>query len=114
MLAHEVDRAGAVQEAWERFVESERLLLEQRRDGSLARELGGPLPGESAEELWWLAIEDRGLAEEGLVELRGDGKVWHKRVEDLTSEDRRGRIEAEDARAAWLGGRSGNEAEAAE
>ena len=113
-MAHEVDPAGAVQEAWEGFVESERLLLERRREGSLARELGGPLPSESAEELRWLAIEDRALAEEGLVELRGDGKVWHKRVEDLTPEDRRGRVEAEDARAAWLRERSGNEAEAAE
>lgn len=111
-MAHEVDRAAEA--ARERFYESERSLLERRREGSLAGELGGPAPGESEEELWWLVMEDQDLAEEGLVELRRGGKVWHKRVEDLTLEDRQGRIEAENARAAWLTERLRDEAEAAE
>ena len=106
-MADEVHRAESAK-ARERFIESERSMLEQRREGNLARELGGPVAGESAQELWWLTIEDRHLAEEGLVELRSGGKVWHKHVDDLTLEDRRGRIEAENARAAWLLERLGN------
>ena len=110
-MADEVRRVE-LGKARERFIESERSMLEQRREGSLARELGGPVAGESAEELWWLAIEDRHLAEEGLVELRSGRKVSHKHVDDLTLEDRRDRNEAENARAAWLLGRLRNEAEA--
>lgn len=56
------------EKAWERFLEAEQVALEERRRGGLDRALGGkPLPGESPEELWWLAVEDRHLAEEGLV-----------------------------------------------
>ncbi|CAN5159951.1 hypothetical protein BH24ACT19_BH24ACT19_19570 [soil metagenome] len=60
------------------------------------------MPGESSEELRWLALEDRYLAEEGLVELRSGEEVWHKHIDGLTREDRPARIEAESARAAWL------------
>ena len=63
------NRTG-VQKARERFLAGELATLERRRSGSLARAPGGPLPGESAAELQWLAVEDRHLAEEGLVELR--------------------------------------------
>lgn len=88
--------------AWERFLEEERSLLSERQEGSLARELDGPVPGESLEELRWLAVEDQYVAEEGLVELRSGEEVCHKHVDDLVREDRPARIEAESARAAWL------------
>jgi hypothetical protein len=90
------------EEAWKRFLEAERAALEERRRGELVRALGEPVPGESSEELQWLAIEDRDLAEEGLVELRSGEEVWHKHIDDLTWEERPARIEAESARAAWL------------
>ena len=85
-------------EAWERFIEAERRHLEDRRAGHLARLLGGPLPGESAEELRLLAWEDQRRAEEGLVELRGSGgEISYKHIDELTLEDRHGRAEAERA-----------------
>ena len=52
------------------MLEAERSLLEQRRNGDLAESLGEPLPSEPPEKLRWLVVEDRHLAEEGLVELR--------------------------------------------
>ena len=85
-------------EAWERFIEAERRHLEDRRAGHLARLLGGPLPGESAEELRLLAWEDLRRAEEGLVELRGPGgEISYKHIDELTLEDRQARAEAERA-----------------
>ena len=85
-------------EAWERFIEAERRHLEDRRAGHLARLLGGPLPGESAEELRLLAWEDQRRAEEGLVELRSaGGEVSYKHIDELTLEDRQARAEAERA-----------------
>jgi len=90
------------EKAWERFLETERSLLEERQEGSLARELDRPVPGESLEELRWLAIEDQHTAEEGLVELRRGEEAWYKHINDLTREDRSARIEAESTRAAWL------------
>lgn len=99
---YKVANRAASEEAWERFLAAERSMLEQRRRGSLAQALGGPLPGESPEELRWLDIEDRHLAEEGLVELRSGDEAWFKHVDDLTLEDRPARIEAEGARRAWL------------
>jgi len=39
------------EEARERFLETERSMLEQRRNGSVDHALGEPLPGESPEEL---------------------------------------------------------------
>ncbi len=95
-------RRTVQEEAWERFLNVERAALEERRSGEFSRALGGPIPGESPEELRWLAIEDRYLAEAGLVELRSGEEAWHKHIEELTREDRPARIEAESARAAWL------------
>ena len=89
-------------EARKRFLAAERAMLEQRRNGSLAEALSGPLPGESPEELQWLIMEDQQLAEEGLVELRRGGEVRFKQLDDLTYEDRPARIEAENTRRAWL------------
>ncbi len=99
------------------FLQAERSLLKQQARGSLARVslarvLGSrPLPGESPEELEWLGIEDRHLAEEGHVELRSGDKVWFKHIDDLTREDRPARIEAENVRTAWLIDRLKKEAE---
>ncbi len=99
------------QEAQKRFLEAERSILEQRRNGSLAQAIDEPLPGESPEELWWLVVEDQHLAEEGLVELRSGEKVWHMHIDDLSLEDRPARIEAESTRRAWLMQRLTKEAE---
>ncbi len=99
------------EKAWDRFLEAERSMLEQRRRGVLAQALVVPLPGESPAELQWLTTEDRLMAEEGLVELRSGEEVWHKHIDDLTREDRPCRIEAESARAAWLMERLRREAE---
>lgn len=90
------------EEVWRSFLEAERAALEKRRNGELTRALGEPVPGESSEELRWLVIEDQYLAEEGLVELRSGEDVWHKHIDDLAREDRSTRIEAENARVAWL------------
>ena len=90
------------EQARERFLAAERSMLEQRQRGGLAQALGDPLPGESPAELQWMILEDQHLAEEGLVELRSDGEVRFKHVDDLTYEDRPARIEAESMRRAWL------------
>lgn len=90
------------QELWERYMEVERRELEQRKNGHLARALGRALPGESAEELERLAEEDRHRAEEGLIEMRNGDEVWYKPLDEITRADRPARIEAENARAAWL------------
>lgn len=95
------------------FLEAERSMLEQRRRGALAQELGEPLPEESPGELRWLIIEDQHLAEEGLVELRSNEEAWFKHIDDLTLEDRPARIEAESKRRAWLMERLVKEAERA-
>ena len=93
----------ASEEAQKSFLEAERSILEQRRNGSLAQAIGEPLPGESPEELWWLVVEDQHLAEEGLVELRSGEEAWYKHLDELSlEEDRPYRIEAESARRAWL------------
>src|SRR5215210_5263941 len=70
MLYVRMDPPQGIEEAQERFLEAERSMLEQRRNGSLAQAIGEPLSGESPEELWWLVVEDQHLAEEGLVKLR--------------------------------------------
>jgi hypothetical protein len=93
------------EKAWERFLEMEWQALEERRRGALALALGGPLPGESPEELQWVAIEDRHIAEERLVELRSGEEVFYQHIDDLTTEDLLGRIEAESTRrpSLWNG-----------
>lgn len=97
----------------QRFLEAERSILEQRRRGALAQALGKPLPEESPGELRWLIIEDRHLAEEGLVELRSGEEAWFKHIDDLTLEDRPARIEAESKRRVRLMERLAKEAESA-
>src|SRR5215213_1945487 len=72
------------EEAQKSFLEAERSILEQRRNGSLAQAIGEPLPGESPEELWWLVVEDQHLAEEGLVELRSGEEAWYKHLDELS------------------------------
>jgi hypothetical protein len=88
--------------AWERYMEAERLELEHRRSGHLARLLGEPLPDETPEELARMAFEDQRRAEEGLVELRRGEEVWYKHIDLLAPEDRPARIEAEGARIEWI------------
>ncbi|CAN5765851.1 hypothetical protein BH18ACT11_BH18ACT11_25310 [soil metagenome] len=90
------------QELWEQYMTVERKELEQRRSGQLGRALGRALPGESQEELEKIAEEDQRKAEEGLVELRGGDEVWYKHIDEITREDRQGRIDSENARAVWI------------
>lgn len=88
--------------AWLSFVEAEFRDLELRKDGQLARLLGESLPGESPAALQRLASEDRKQAEEGLVALIRNGKVYYKHIEGLTEEDMPGRIAANSLRTTWL------------
>jgi hypothetical protein len=90
------------QQAWERYIAAERQELEQRRSGHLARLLGNAMPGESQEELEQIALEDKRRAEAGLVELRRGEEVWHMHIDELTSEDRAARVEAEGAQIDWI------------
>ena len=110
---HNTASRTELEKALGRFLAAERSMLEQRRKGALAQALGEPLPEESPGELRWLIIEDRHLAEAGLVELRSGEEAWFKHVDDLTLEDRPARIEAESKRRAWLMERLVKEAESA-
>jgi hypothetical protein len=49
-----------------------------------------------------LASEDQRQAEEGLVALMRNGKVFYKHVEGLSEEDMPARIAATSSRTAWL------------
>lgn len=102
------ERQGADHEqAWARFMEAERHELENRRNGHLRKLLGGPLPGESPEELDRLASEDEARAEEGLVELRSpDGEITYKHIDELIPDDRTARVAAEGARVEWFAERT--------
>lgn len=107
--ARELDRKRAeernrarIAAAWKPFIQAERRELELRKDGQLARVLGESLPGESPEALQRLAFEDRRQAEEGLVALMRNGKVFYKHVEGLTEEDMPARIAANRLRTTWL------------
>lgn len=99
--AEERDRARR-DDAWERFMRSERRGLEMRKDGQLAELLGEALPGESPAALQHLASEDRTQAEEGLVALLSGGNVSYKRLDELLPEDVPARAAAERSRTAWL------------
>jgi hypothetical protein len=109
-LARQEERRRARQEecrrsqlaAWRLFVQEEFRELELRKDGQLARLLGESLLGESPAALQRLASEDRKQAEEGLVALMRNGKVYYKHVEGLTEEDMPGRIAARKLRTTWL------------
>ncbi len=88
--------------AWKSFMQEERLELELRKDGQLDRLLGEPLPGETPAALQRLASEDRRQAEEGLVALMSNGKVFYKHLEELTEEDMSARVAAKRLRTTWL------------
>jgi hypothetical protein len=92
------DRAAA----WERYLQAEWRNLQLRQEGQLAKMLGSALPGESPQELEWLAEEDRRRAQEGLVALSGPGEqISYKRLDDLAPEDRGARLGAEWIHSEW-------------
>jgi hypothetical protein len=89
--------------AWVRYVAAERRELEQRRNGLLRKLMDGPLPGETPQEIEWLAADDEAKAREGIIELmKPSGEVYYKHIDDLIPEDRLDRSAAEEARIAWL------------
>jgi hypothetical protein len=88
--------------AWKSFMQAELRGLEQRKDGQLAKLLGQALPGEPPATLQRLASEDRRQAEEGLVALMRNGRVFYKHVEKLSEEDMPARIAANRLRTTWL------------
>jgi hypothetical protein len=89
-------------ETWESFMQEERLELELRKDGQLAKLLCEPLQGEPAAVLRRLASEDQKQAQEGLVALMSNGKVYYKHLEGLTEEDMPARVAANRVRMTWL------------
>jgi hypothetical protein len=98
----EEERSRARKAAWESFMRQERQELELRKDGQLAELLGEALAGEPPAALRRLAREDQRQAEEGLVALTSNGKVYYKLVEELTEGDMAARIAAARLREAWL------------
>src|SRR5215218_5804159 len=98
----EEERSRARKAAWESFMRKEWRELELRKDGQLAELLGEALAGESPAALRRLAREDQRQAEEGLVALTSNGKMYYKLVEELTEEDMAARIAADRLRETWL------------
>ena len=98
----EEERSRARQAAWESFMCKERRELKLRKDGQLAELLGEALAGEPPAALRRLAREDQRQAEEGLVALTSNGKMYYKLVEELTEGDMAARIAADRLREAWL------------
>src|SRR5919112_2585708 len=96
------ERSRARKAAWESFMRRERRELELRKEGQLAELLGEALAGESPAALQRLAPENPRQAEEGLVALTSNGKVYYKLVEDLTEGDMGARIAADRLREGWL------------
>ena len=96
------ERIRARKAAWESFMRKEQRELELRKDGQLATLLGEALAGESPAALGRLAREDQRQAEEGLVALTSNGKMYYKLVEELTEADMAARIAADRLREAWL------------
>lgn len=90
------------EQLWERYMQVEHKELEDRKAGELAKVLGPALPGESQEEIDRLAREDREKAEAGLVWLQEGEEVWTKHIDELSREDRPGRIEAQRKRVDWV------------
>lgn len=90
------------QPMWERFQALERLLMEKRKDGQLGRMLGGPLPGESLEDLRGAVQQDRANVEQGVVELIKDGEVSYERLEELGPSEAVDRLRTEMARIEWI------------
>lgn len=94
--------ASKEEERWEEFLNIERRALEARRGGQLRRDLGDVLPGESPEYIEQLGHDDQRRAEEGLVEIIVEDQRFYKHIDELTPEERLGRIKAEMARRLWL------------
>lgn len=88
--------------AWKHFVQTEQRQLQLRKNGQLAKLLGGPRPGELPALLQKLAAEDRRQAERGLVALMSGGKTSYKYIDDLGPEDMPARIAANRLRTSWL------------
>jgi hypothetical protein len=98
----EEERVRARRAEWESFMRNERRELELRKEGQLAELLGKALAGESAAALRRLAFEDRRQAEEGLVALMSQGKVYYKRLDELAEGEMTARIAADRLRESWL------------
>ncbi len=98
----EEERSRARKAAWEAFMRKERREVELRKDGQLAELLGEALAGEPPAALQQLAREDQRQAEEGLVALTSNGKMYYKLLEELTEGDMGARIAADRLREAWL------------
>ena len=98
----EEERSRARKAAWESFMRKEWWELQLRKDGQLAGLLGEALAGETPAALRRLAREDQRQAEEGLVALTSNGKMYYKLVEELTEADMAARIAADRLREAWL------------
>jgi hypothetical protein len=98
----EEERGRARKAEWESFMRSERRELELRMHGQLAELLGEALTGEPSAALRRLAVEDQRQAEEGLVALTSNGKVFYKPVEELVEGDMGARIAAIRLRETWL------------
>ncbi len=92
------DRSRARRAAFESFMREELRELELRKDGQLAKLLDKPLPA----ALLRLVSEDRRQAEEGLVALMSNGRVFYKHLEELTEEDMPARVAANRLRTTWL------------
>jgi hypothetical protein len=98
----EEERSRERKAAWESFMRKERRELQLCKDGQLAGLLGEALAGEPPAALQRLALEDQRQAEEGLVALTSNGKVYYKLVEELTEGDMAARFAAARLREAWL------------
>ncbi len=98
----EEERIRTHKAAWESFMRRERREVELRKEGQLAELLGEALAGEPPAALPRRAREDQRQAEEGLVALTSNGKMFYKLVEELTEGDMAARIAAARLREAWL------------
>lgn len=96
------ERDRAQVEAWNSFMRAEREELELRKEGQLADLLGPPLPEETPETLQRLVRADQKQAQEGLVALMSGGKLFYKRVDELSEDDMQARIAARRLRTTWL------------
>jgi hypothetical protein len=73
---------------WEAFMQLERRQLRERREGSLRRTLGDPLPGETVGQLERMGETDVLRAEQGLVALMvEDGAISFKPLADVLRQD---------------------------
>ena len=98
----EEERGRARRAEWESFVRNERREIELSKDGQLAELLEEVSEGRPSAELRRLASEDQRQAEEGVVALRSNDKVYYKPVEELVEGDMAARIAATRLRESWL------------